>query len=563
MKFTYRTDKASAPTASGGKGYNPYRSSDGKFGAGAHKARPKNPRAPAAAKPAGSAKTSAGSVTPAAKPHATAAARSAVDKAKKSPTKENIQAAREAVSSARGQTGAHASVDKTTATPKPGGPVDHRAASAASSERAQASMAAAKESSLLANSHAAKGDINAAESHAADAKRHHDEAIKHSDDAIAHAKLSGDEKLHENANFDKEDVALFGGSAVRSAEHAVSEYRAKNPGTAPAASKPAELSDHAKSILEAGHQERKLYEHALRDADFDKAAIHAEKMRNHADAFAKEAPTSALVPWSSGNKLVAAASSAPSRIAEARHEGILPPEKGALKAAEYDHMADKFSAGLSRDQAIAVMAYTAHTDRILNPSLRASGGHVDSTAKLYAGEPERAASRAGLEHDRMFTVAGHPSSKFDTSSHNKDEILVSHEVHNLDSAIKSHKMEKDALVYRTVSDPGGAFTGKLQPGAAFVDHGYVSTSSDRNFINDFYVHSGLSVSGKPYANADRVDFHIHLKAGQNAAPIANEAAGYKGSEREVLLPRSSKFTVTKVVEAGGGRPKEIHMEVAE
>lgn len=541
--------------AGGDKGYNPYRSSDGKFGAGAHKARPTNPRTPAAAKPV----TNAGKVgAPASttKPHAVASARAAVDKAKKSPTHENITAAKEAVSAARGQPIGH---QPAAAQAKPAVTPDHHAEHASATGRAKASLEKAQESSDLAKTHADKGEIEAARTHAADAKRHHEDALKHSDEAIAHAKNSGDEKLHENAKFNKEDVEFFGGNHVRTADHAVRTGEGRNPGSGGKQ----ELGAVAKTIADSAHRERVAFEQALRDADFEKATVHADALISHADALSKAAPDAVKERWSPANRLVVTGMSAHGKIADAKESGHKSPEHGALKAAEYDHLATTFSAGITKDQASAVRAYSAHTDRILNPTLRQSGGAVDQSARLYAGHDERATQRAGLDHDKMFSVAGHPSSTFDTAGHTKGNISLSSEVHNLDSAIKSTPLSKDALVYRTVADPGGAFTGHLKEGSSFVDHGYVSTSANKNFMNDFYQSSGLAISGKPNATADRVDFHIQLKAGQHAAPIANEVAGYKANESEMLLPRSSKFTVTKVVEARDGRPKEVHMEVSE
>lgn len=394
-----------------------------------------------------------------------------------------------------------------------------------------------------------------------DRKRAHEAAAEaHGKAAEAHDKEGNTDA--RNTHWDKQDI------------HTLTAASQKQTQTQSKSADNSHDSAHVESSVTQALHEARLSSQALRDGDIDKAKEHADKAADHAKIVESARPTETKNRLSKEFEASNAARLADSGARYAKQDEAdgeakkLPPEKGGLKAAEYDAMSDKFSAGLSSDQRAAVRAYTDHTDRILNSMLREHSGHVDNSTKLYSGShatddvhQERAVKRAGLIHDKRFGIHGAYGSPGDFQNHGHGDLTAKKEIHDLDAAIASHKLDKDALVYRTMSDPGGSITGKLTPGASFTDHAYVSTSADRNFIDSFYKDSGFKISGKVNRTEDRVDFHVQLRSGHTAAPMASESAGYKSGESEMLLPRGSKFRVTKIVEASGGAPKQVHVEL--
>lgn len=204
-------------------------------------------------------------------------------------------------------------------------------------------------------------------------------------------------------------------------------------------------------------------------------------------------------------------------------------EAGVMSVAKYMHDGIEFKKALTTDQFYAIRNYSDHTDKILNNTLRKNKGEIDPKKDLYSDLALNDSSKM-LRHKKQTT---------DTS--------VGRELHDLDSAIASHKLSEDTKVYRALADPGGAIMGSLKVGSVFKDHGYVSTTSEMNVMNGYR-------GGK-----ESVDMHISLKKGMSAAPMYQISSHRDEFER--LLPRGSSFRVTKI-ETAGSR-KTVHVEVAE
>jgi hypothetical protein len=220
--------------------------------------------------------------------------------------------------------------------------------------------------------------------------------------------------------------------------------------------------------------------------------------------------------------------------------GRSAPERGALKSHEYRERADRYPAKLSADQKLAVSNYSDHTDRILNPMLRASKGKPPD-ADLYSGSH----APAEVHAERLVKRRERRAADRDY------QTTVREEVRHLDAAIARHTFDRDVVAYRTMSDPGGKIAGGVKPGSVFRDHGYVSTTSDKNFLKDFATGD----------KASRVEVRVTIRKGARGAPMARLSTF--DNEKEILLPRGSSFRVTKVVAASGDRPKEIHMETVD
>lgn len=217
------------------------------------------------------------------------------------------------------------------------------------------------------------------------------------------------------------------------------------------------------------------------------------------------------------------------KISSALKSGSRPIEDGAIRNAEYRKMATSADGILTPNQRFAAKNYSNHTDRILNPLLRKGKGVVDKDYDLYAGQTDHVKDKRNKEQTSKATVG--------------------EEIKNLDAAIASYKMPMTAKLYRTMSDEGGRFFGDMKEGSTFTDHGYVSTTTDRNFLNEFY-------SADP---KDRVDLTIVVSKGKSALPM-RYMSDY-GEEKEILLPRGNKFKISKVIPAQEGRPKQVFAEV--
>lgn len=103
----------------------------------------------------------------------------------------------------------------------------------------------------------------------------------------------------------------------------------------------------------------------------------------------------------------------------------------------------------------------------------------------------------------------------------------------LDDAIGKSEVSKDVQVFRGASLPDHVLS-SLTPGSTFTDKGYVSTSLDHSVASNF--------SGKGAV------FSIHVPKGSNGIFASHYT---DNDEKELLLPRGSKFRIDSVTKHGG------------
>lgn len=488
--MTWRLDRSAGPVTKvgDGKGYNPYRSSDGKFGAGAHKARPKaGPRTAAA--PASAAPKRTRAAAPA-KPKA--APRAKFDD-----------------SAHRAKIAEHKTAE-----------AHHRTESLriASEQRAIREKAKALPKSDKAGRAALK------EQHAALGAQRNEHRAKATE--ARNARI-GESKSMQSAKA-QHIVAQRSGQHAEQAKPATEAAKPKPDPRKEITPQP-KVEPHAAKAAEPARPmstEDKIREHAKRakEAAEDVDMATAQHHMNEINRLGGHLP-GGVFPRDIEHSVNEA------QTAMTEFHGKLPVEHGALRSHEYNAMADRFDAALTPAQRAAVSDYSNHADLILNPALRNSQGKPDVNQQMYQGEH---AGRARLRR------ADDPRQVH--------EVTIGREIHDLDSAIASHHMDHDAVVYRTLADPSGHILGGLQVGSTFTDHGYVSTTANRNFMDTWATKPG------------RVDMHITLKKGTAAAPMAKQSQF--GNEKELLLGRGSKFRVTKIVPATATTPRQVHAEVA-
>lgn len=119
----------------------------------------------------------------------------------------------------------------------------------------------------------------------------------------------------------------------------------------------------------------------------------------------------------------------------------------------------------------------------------------------------------------------------------------------LDNALKKSVLAKDTTLLRGMSLTPDQVK-QFKPGKAFIDKGYVSTTTSAKVMESFSHGTGTSA----------VHLQITAKAGKNALDV-KPFSQHKG-EAEVLLPRGSKFKITSVKEPGpGGGPYVVKAQL--
>lgn len=158
-------------------------------------------------------------------------------------------------------------------------------------------------------------------------------------------------------------------------------------------------------------------------------------------------------------------------------------------------------------------------------------GVVNSNLRRFADTPD---------------LLGHPAFKGDPLAfldHGSGIPGLGKTAQTLDDAISASKAPRDMVVYRGLNGTAGegkADLWALKPGDSFVDHGFASTSNDLEAVGKGYTH-GFGV--RP-----GVELHIEVPAGHPIAPVPSVFA----KEKELLLPRGSKFTVESTEKAADG-----------
>lgn len=492
----WRTDRGVGIVSKGtgrsasGKGYNPYRSSDGKFGAGAHKARPKVDRVASAAaavekRGARVAHLSKGlEVKRATHAAAVGAARHALDNAKAKaeiarakPTQKNIKAAQAATNKA---TRAKAKVDEHSAAIS-----KHEAAHAtATAKHAEAQQ---KHSGLQE-----KTKANAAKPM---------KTAPRKESAAGHAptpkkKQATDAELADSvhaaaARIPAEQRTSMGSKVFISDIHAHMT--------------PAEREQFGGSLESfKGHLDR-LGKSDRADVLLSRAdtpVIHVNHGRTKADRNASVAKVKAS-ELGDGNRtrhFMEVRPAAPAHDvpqAAPAHAAAGPPK--AMTMHEFDAAKSHYDKAITDGERQSLLAYSSWHAVDMNKKLRED-----------TPDPDRAKMRA-----------------------------------DIDAALDKHRMASSTLLYRGVSAEAPAavlaYYKSLKPGDVFSDKGYVSTSA----------HLFGTLGG-------HIKLHITVPEGGRGAPIPS----VKPQEREVLLPRGSRFRIDKVEEKWDGGAN-IHVTALE
>jgi hypothetical protein len=112
----------------------------------------------------------------------------------------------------------------------------------------------------------------------------------------------------------------------------------------------------------------------------------------------------------------------------------------------------------------------------------------------------------------------------------------------LDAGIASAPAPRDMMVHRGVSGTRSTREwNDVAVGDSIVDRGFGSTSAMPHVGNSYAQGMGVRKG---------VELRILVPQGYPAAPVPSEIFG---AEREILLPRNTKYTVTRVVDHDGGR----------
>jgi len=119
-------------------------------------------------------------------------------------------------------------------------------------------------------------------------------------------------------------------------------------------------------------------------------------------------------------------------------------------------------------------------------------------------------------------------------------VRINQYVKNIDSAITKTVSADTITVYRGIREPlkefGISSMAELKPGLEFAQTGYTSTSATTDIVKRKFINK-LNPWESPKT------LHITVKKGQHAFPT-NLVEEF--GEKEIILPRNSKFRVTRV-----------------
>ncbi len=174
-----------------------------------------------------------------------------------------------------------------------------------------------------------------------------------------------------------------------------------------------------------------------------------------------------------------------------------------------------------------------------SPAGRGYTTYDDTTSAGFFAEHPHAALYTPEETDQIRRYM----SEYSINKRLRDEqSLYSNERNQmlaLDSAIAKSHLQRNVLLLRNVRS--GAWLNSLEKGSEFTDRAYVSTT--------------ISSEQADRPGFGGVRMEIRAKKGQNAAAVAPLHSDY-AVQREVLLPRGSRFRVLSV-QRNGPRPKVV------
>jgi len=138
---------------------------------------------------------------------------------------------------------------------------------------------------------------------------------------------------------------------------------------------------------------------------------------------------------------------------------------------------------------------------------------------------------------------------------NRDAVAgrISPSVKNLDSAISKSRLANDTMLYRGLSLPEDSSFSRLRPGDSFTERSFVSTTADRSIAEKF-------ASPKLKESDESVVLRIKALGGTPAVNMHAALGGMRThEEKEFLLGRETRFSVTKVVRDKGIRYIDVEV----
>ena len=109
-------------------------------------------------------------------------------------------------------------------------------------------------------------------------------------------------------------------------------------------------------------------------------------------------------------------------------------------------------------------------------------------------------------------------------------------IKNIDSALSKYELSQSIITYRGINV--SAFDNGIQVGSSFTEKGYSSTSVDKFIAGDFLK------------SEKDVLMRIVVPSGKGRGAFIGNVSN-KPSEREFLLARDTKFTITKIGQVQG------------
>lgn len=271
--------------------------------------------------------------------------------------------------------------------------------------------------------------------------------------------------------------------------------------------------EYYKSAMEAHQKKAEDHEKAFqknRSAyDAKKADEHYEKMNEHAGKMyaAKARLSDAEKKLEAHEKSKPAAKKLETEaVGKVSNTGV----HKVMDEGTYNAHARSFADNLNASEKKAASEYTQHGDRDVNGFLRGD-------AKFPPRDPKRATKEYAEKLDSLFA---------------KEAAVVPH----------------DTIFFRGVDDKLAGKLVALKPGQSFTDYGFGSTSTKKGIAESFAMQNA----------GDGAVLHISVRGGQKALPL-EKITKFPG-EAEMLLPRGTTFTVTKVVMKPGGN-HEIHVTI--
>ena len=193
------------------------------------------------------------------------------------------------------------------------------------------------------------------------------------------------------------------------------------------------------------------------------------------------------------------------------------------------------SDGTPEAKAAAVAAVAAAKERA-SAVAGAPGSAMDDSE--FNDHRDRYISSLSEEQKRAAMKYASPVGFIDINTNlRRGQISDPETVRHLDDALAKSEAPRTMQVFRGVSGNDAlAYYSKLKPGDTYEDLGYVSTSSKEGFVG-------------------KVQLVIEVPKGAKAAAIPSDLQ----HEREILLPRGSRFRVSRVQPKGAGI--QMHVEL--